>query len=114
MMNLSAIQALSDEAAEAAAAENLTPYVYWNTDEVDNQTQFPFPFIGSYKPEGWVEIDRHFVDSSGFGQDDEWALSESQFINLIRTRVEDHPGVGWAVVEAGQFQVYVGEFDQVV
>lgn len=110
MMDLAYIKQMNREAAERAAEENLSPFVYWDESELDQSEGFPFPFIGDLDPEGWVEVETHFVDSSGYGQDDEPALSVGQFIAIIRDRIRSQTVTGWAIVEAGQFQVYVAEY----
>lgn len=112
MMDLAYMKAMNREAAERAAVENLSPYVYFDVDDLDNFDGFPFPYIGDLEPAGWVEIERHFVDSSGFGQEDEAALSTSQFLDLVRERIASGPVTGWAIVESGQFQVYVAEYQK--
>lgn len=110
MMDLETIKAMAMEAAEAASQMDAQPFVWFNTEEVEEANHFPFPFLGTYVPEGWEEVDRHFVDSSGLGAPDEPALTVGQFKDLTIQRMTEYPGTGWAVVEAGQFQVYVGEF----
>ncbi len=110
MMSLEYIQQLNREAGEHAAQENLSPYVYWDESELDQSEGFPFPFIGDLEPEGWTEVERHFVDSSGFGEDGEPALSAGQFVTLIRERIASGKVTAWAIVECGQFQVYVAEY----
>lgn len=110
MMSLETIKALAHERALEAAENGETPYVYWNADEVDEFDGFPFPFLGDYVPDGWKLVDRHFVDSSGFGAPDEPALTANQFIEVIKERIRNHSATGWAITEAGQFQVYVGEY----
>ena len=47
------------------------------------------------------------MDSSGFGASDEPALSFGQFKKILKV------GFGYAIIEEGQFQVYVGEFTKV-
>jgi hypothetical protein len=74
------------------------------------------PFIGDYLPNGWEFADDDgddlilFVDSSGFGSQFEPALTLRQFASRAADLVaEYHPRrVGFAVVEHGQFQCYVG------
>jgi hypothetical protein len=110
MLSIDYIKQINQERAREAASENLEPFVYYNVDEVSEMIPFPFAHIGDYRPEGWLLVDRHFVDSSGFGADDEPAMSLPQFVALLEERVTERPGTGWAVIEAGQFQVYVGEF----
>jgi len=55
-------------------------------------------------PKAWELIDTLFVDSSGFGGPGEPALTIEEFHSKIKA------GFGYAIVEAGQFQVYVGVF----
>ena len=59
-------------------------------------------------PKGWELKQKHFVDNSGFGAKDEPALTPHQFLAKVKK------GKGYAIVEKGQFQVYVGEFEKVV
>jgi hypothetical protein len=117
MMSLDYIRQMNQEAAREAAELGLEPYVYFDVAELHELAGFPFPFIGDLRPEGWELVDTHFVDSSGFGADDEPALSVRQFKALVEdhiTRKDPNTLVGWAVIEAGQFQVYVGEFHRTV
>ena len=62
--------------------------------------------FGDYRPDRWELTETYFVDSSGFGQEGEPALTLEQFI------VRMVPGKGYATIEHGQFQVYVGEFER--
>lgn len=52
----------------------------------------------------FVETDRFFVDSSGWGTENEPALTINQFLKKVKA------GRYYAIIEAGQFQVHVGEF----
>lgn len=66
------------------------------------------PFLADYVPKGWVkEPDEFFVDTSGFGRDDEPALSHRQF--ALRLALLP-PGWGVAMTEQGQFQGYVAVY----
>ena len=100
------IQAEAMEAAEKAAQEHLEPFSVWPTD-IEKWPPFPFPMIGDYDPPGWELIETHFVDSSGFGDPGEAALTTSQFKSKITV------GHGYAITQIGQFQVYVGEFKKI-
>lgn len=120
MMSLSTIREISREAAEQAAQEGLRPFVYFTTSEVDEFDRFPFPFLGDYSPPGWELSETYFVDSSGYGLPGEPALTAEQFRDTIRARLAEEAEkggegqtLGWAVAEAGQFQVYVGEYVRV-
>lgn len=46
------------------------------------------------------------VDSTGFGDRGELALTQEQFSEFIQR----HPGYGYAITEAGQFQVVVAVY----
>ena len=50
------------------------------------------------------EVNRFFVDSSGWGQENEPALTTDQFLEKVKA------GRYYAIIEAGRFQVYVGEY----
>jgi hypothetical protein len=110
MMSLSTIRQLSREAAERAADQGKRPYLveqedieYWR----DRQVPFPFPNLGDYVPDGWEQVDTLFCDSSGWGAPGEPALTREQLLDVLE------PGFGYAVIEAGQFQVYLGKFKRV-
>ena len=113
-MDLQSIEAESRAAAKKAAQDHKTPYIVWPKELADWKLDFaagkipsfPFPFLGSYVPKGWKLTETYFVDSSGFGETGEAALTLHQFLGKIKTTR------GYAVTEAGQFQVYIGEFEK--
>ena len=96
MMGPGVIRKMNQEAAEAAAQEGMEPYVYWDLSEARQGAPFPW-----------------FVDTSGYGADDEPALSQRQLtariVETIETKTEGTQ-VGFALVELGQFQGYLGVF----
>lgn len=102
MYDLATIQAMSEEAALVAEEEGLEPAVY----NGDFEAICPIPNLGTYIPDGWELVEKYFVDSSGFGQEGEPALTIRQFKSKLII------GRGYAVIEAGQFQVYIGEFEK--
>ena len=122
MLGLSDIQQVNDEKAAEAAEEGKVPYVYSDIAEVDRRSGFPFPHLGDYIPEGWRkyadEGGLFFVDSSGWGEGNESALTAEAFKSEIKKiiTVNEFVGwdIGWAIVEAGQFQVYVQAFKKEV
>lgn len=97
------------------------------------------PFIGDRLPRGWQRVHARklyretggavadpwqrgyargfdgeygetlFVDSSGWGGENEPALTVDQFYDWVRDHGKGH---GFAIVETGQFQVVVGVFKQ--
>lgn len=103
MMSIEVIRSESRRAAAIAAEEGMVPFVV-EPEDIEDMPSFPFPSLGDYVPEGWEKVNEYFVDASGFGEDDEAALSVRQFKALLV------PGHGYAVTESGQFQVYVGEY----
>lgn len=118
------IRSLQDEAARKAASENLTPYAP-TRDEIDAMPPFPFPFVGNYVADGWEPVkgdhegevwdgtnqEAWFVDTSGFGAPDEPALTVDQLKDRLRENVGK--GYGYALIEIGQFQGYLGVFKYV-
>jgi hypothetical protein len=105
MMDGASIRRMSQDAASKAAREHKTPYI-WEQDDFEEPERVHFPFIGTYVPRGWVMVNTYFVDSSGFGDEGEPALTREQFLKKLQV------GRGYAIIEAGQFQVYIGEFVQ--
>ena len=115
MMSLAGIKQASGEAAEAASAAGMSPYVPWDADEIDEWPPFPFPELGDLEPEGWQELTelQMFVDSSGFGQEGEGALTIRAFIEKCKAiRLDDHRR-GFAIGDVGQFQLYVKVYEPV-
>ena len=106
MLGLDQIKAISRKAAIKAARENLVPFAV-EQEDTENMPPFPFPFLGDHTPRGWCKVEEFFVDSSGFGTESEAALTVRQFLTKIKI------GRGYAITEAGEFQVYVGEYKQV-
>lgn len=97
------------EAAKTAAEENQTPFV--STAQVKAQamdgdlTAVKIPNFGDYRPDGWELGEIYFVDKTG-GDDEGPAMSIEGLIARMT------PGRGYAIIEEGQFQCYVGEFTQ--
>jgi hypothetical protein len=59
---------------------------------------------------GYKMIDELFCDSSGFGQDDEPALSVSQTFKKLEEILKTYPIIYTAITGQGQFQIYLGIF----
>lgn len=108
MMSIETIYQLNAKAARKARAKCVKPLVM-TQDIVDaykaGKAPGSIPMIGDYRPRGFKLVDTLFVDSSGFGSPSEPALTQSQFFERLRV------GLAYGVVSAGQFQVYVGEFE---
>lgn len=120
MMSLETIQAMADDAGRIAAEKHQTPYVLFNEDDIlrmpggerwNGRRQFPFPNLGSYTPPKWRKVDELFVDSSGFGDESEPALTARQLNQKLLELLQKYKGpVGIAITEVGQFQLYLGVF----
>lgn len=69
------------------------------------------PNLGSLRPGGYDLAETLFVDKSGFGAPDEPALTFGQFVGEVQRCIREHGSpVYLALIEEGQFQVYVGVF----
>jgi hypothetical protein len=106
MMSLSTIRNMQQEARQAAAENETKPYLVAHEDlEAWRRGEgfpLPFPMIGDYDPPGFdADGDALFVDTSGFGADNEPALSISQLLNTLQA------DKAYAFTEQGQFQAYL-------
>jgi len=113
MMSYETIQALSREQGRKARRLGKKPRTFASDAEVEREHR-TVPFLGDYTPRGWRHLQGRdlFVDKSGLGQVDEPALTESGFVDrILELRLED-PAYGFAIIEEGQFQVYVGVFQR--
>ena len=98
------IKQFQADAAAKASKSHKVPYVIWPDDVGNLETLRRIPNLGDFVPDGWTEVERHFVDSSGFGEEGEAAMTPEEFADKLKV------GTGYALVSEGQFQVYVGEF----
>jgi hypothetical protein len=125
MMDLQTIRELSEESARAAEEYGKEPMVF-RAEQLecakngDLSAISGIPDLGTYLPRGWSRVTlkdgpgvysgdnegagAFFVDSSGFGQRGEPALTISEFIEQLK------PGLGYGIVSVGQFQVKIGAF----
>lgn len=62
---------------------------------------------GKNTPIGYKETEIYFVDASGFGSENEPALTASQFLAKVKA------GHYYAITNAGQFQVYITEYEKI-
>ena len=111
MLDYSQVREIADQATRKAKRQHLKPLSIRKYTG-DNFRAFiaKTPFLGDYVPEGWEKdgnIEPLFVDKSGFGGDDEPALS----LNQLKSKIDnfrlsgDHYGFG--IIEEGEFQVYI-------
>ena len=101
MYSLATIIDMNEEATRKAKHSGKRPLEF--TGDLDNLS---IPNLGNYVPRGWKLVKTYFVDSSGFGSEDEPAMTIEMFKRQLKV------GYGYAVIEEGQFQVYVGEFER--
>jgi len=101
MRSLESIIAEGNKKTREAKEKRLLPYKANSNHDVGVKS---YPFLGYYVPDGYEIINTYFVDNSGFGADDEPALSFSQFIAKVKK------GKYYAIKEAGSFQVYINEY----
>jgi hypothetical protein len=111
MMSLEAIRHLNNQIALEAAERESVPYVPFNPEEVDYWPPIPFPNMGTFLPDGWERTETTwFVDTTGHGYESEMALTVERFKRQLRRYIADNPDHGFAIIEEGPFQVYVGAF----
>jgi hypothetical protein len=112
MFSLEGIRDRSRLAARNTAQEARRPYIVEADDLADFHLTiragvvptFPFPFIGPHRPPGFIATgNRYFVDSRGSEAVE--ALPLLAFVKKLRE------GYAYAVVEAGQFQLCVQEYE---
>ncbi len=111
MLSLSTIAALGRQQARRAARAKRLPLVVEAEDMPDDACLGTHlrhvPTFGAYRPKGWRLVERLFVDKTGLGGEDEPALTFGQFLHQVRRA---GPGNGYAIVDEGEFQAYVGRF----
>ncbi len=113
MFGLETIKAMNREAGERAREEGLEPFHLERSPQLDLMPPFPFPNIGDDSVEvskRYEHIVDLFCDKSGMGADDEPALSIDQLMEKLRVllRENQETGLRLAIVEEGQFQLYIG------
>lgn len=103
MMSIEQIHSMNDTVTRRAARNGVKPILI----EADADVRH-IPHLGYRVPRGWRLVEKLFVDSSGFGGADEPAMSQDAFVKYVKVT----PGFGWAIIEAGQFQAYVGRYEK--
>ncbi len=99
MFSLSIIHEMNRKAGRRAKSLRLVPVKVQTKEELRN-----IPSIGNLSPKGFIRTNTYFVDSSGFGVSGELALTFNQIFSCIK------PDRYYAIIEAGQFQLYIGEY----
>ena len=116
MLDYSQIKSMAQEAAERAELEGVKPTSIFDLDlHSRNLFPLPVPFLGDYVPEGWEilpdqqgEQQSLFCDSSGFGSENEPAMSVNQLVRKLEQYAQGDNNIGFGIIEAGEFQVVIG------
>lgn len=116
MMSAQQMNRLADDAAKRAKRNGLKP----KAGPFNSGNQLPF--LGDYVPKGYRRIDAPneprmmgcadgylFVDASGWGNSNEPALTQDEFLAYK----EANPTLLFGITEAGQFQVVVGVYERI-
>jgi hypothetical protein len=111
MMSLQTIRDLSRQMAVNAAANEVVPFNPKDVEAIKNWRRFPFPNIGEYRPGGWWLVDDAFCDKTGFDASGP-AMSVDGLKQWCAEKLEADPTAGFAIIEEGEFQLYVGYFTQ--
>ena len=125
MMDIYTINHMNRQAAAKAARQRKEPFGMDLSDieaakRGDVSVFRAIPNLGPYLPRGWKRVriePQHgvyegdnkgfgafMVDASGFGAPGEPALTIGEFADALK------PGLAYAIVESGQFQVKIGAF----
>lgn len=100
MYNIAEIKKMNRKVAKKAGGKK--PYIVKENGEITGM----IPNFGNYRPKGFTLVETYFVDSSNYGRPGEAALTFDEFREKVKK------GFGYAIIEQGQFQVYVGEFEK--
>lgn len=115
MLSLSGIRQLSRDAAIRSVRDNRIPFTVEPEDLIDwkrrleiRTLKLPFPFLDDYVPDGFRRTKRDplFCDHSGCGTQSEPALTVRALLEALI------PGKAYAVIETGQFQLYLAEYER--
>lgn len=102
MWDLEYIKNMNKESGKTAKGKK--PYIA-KCDNDENVLRCPN--FGDYRPKKWRLKNKYFVDNSGFGSNNEPALTIDQFLSKVKV------GYGYAITEVDQFQVHIGEFEAI-
>jgi hypothetical protein len=112
MWSLDVLEKLARDAGREARRSRKQPRKL-TEEEIDSES-FTIPFLGTHVPKGWEQTEQSwFCDSSGFGRDDEPALSLPRFKEELKVYFRENPDHGIAITQQGQFQVYVHAYRRI-
>ena len=116
-MNRERSLALEEEYLEdhPGTAGTVEPFVYDDPLEDEPMDISVIPLTSDLLlSDEWEEAgESWFVDSSGFGQDNELALNVGQFQEELKEYVREYPEHGFGISGVGQFQLYVSAYRRV-
>ena len=113
-MDIAEIEAASRKAAILAAAEKKQPYVPFDENEIRRGNVLKhIPNLGDYRPKGWRMINSWFCDNSGFGSENEPALTAAQVRAKMLDKYHTDCTYGYGIIERGPFQVWLGVFKKI-
>lgn len=124
MMSLEVITRESRRQAARSAKLHLTPLLVQPEDVEDlavlKQHLRSIPFLGDRTPKGYKFIDlttiadefdyrysHFFVDMTGWGRENEPALTQDQFVLAVQKLVRRIGTIGLSIMEIGQFQGHI-------
>jgi|TARA_Y100000033_G_C2757385_1_gene117211 hypothetical protein len=129
-MDIDTIVALNKEAGNKAKRHGIKPTTF-ESQNLSVKNLGEIVNLGNYIPKGWKRLNikkyvmswelpySHkilnkgglFVDSSGFGQPNEPALTIEQLISLMAKLLSNKPSLGFGIISQGQFQLTIGVFE---
>lgn len=109
MMDLETIRKLSRQAGRTARAHGKKPW-FPPGPTVDIDDIRHIPNLGTYRPAGYRKTQELFVDKTGWGGEDEPAMTVSSFLKFVNDNLPN--AYGYAITEEGPFQIYIGVFEK--
>jgi hypothetical protein len=79
-------------------------------DSLDNIFKSKLVTVETMTFKGYYIVEELLADSSGFGSDNEPALTPNQLKCRVSSIIEEHGPVFATITDEGQFQVYIGIF----
>jgi len=137
MMDIETIVAMNKKQGRKAKRNGRAPTQFEEEDIIQAEEGLLTPLkkitnLGNYIPKGWKRFNTNelkdqlglpydwkfldngglFVDSSGFGSDNEPALSVRQCLETISKLFRIRGDLGFAICSEGQFQLTIGVYEE--
>ena len=107
MMDIDTIVALNKEAGNKAKRHGIKPTKGWRRFDVNKWVEeWDLPYSFKFLDKGGL-----FVDSSGFGSDNEPALTVDQLLDVMAQLLTQRSDLGFGIISEGQFQITIGVFE---